>query len=293
LPSLGIVAAGVLWGLFWMPIRWLGALGLEGAWPGAAVYAACVVLMLPVVPFRWVRLRRHWRALAVSGLFMGTAFTCYSTSFLLTDVVRTILLFYLTPVWGTILGFLLLGERLTAARACALVLGIAGMLVVFGLGAAIPWPRNLGDWLALVSGMAWAYGSLTLYKMGSVATFEQTLSFVTGALITTMIVIALGGAAMGATPSAETLLEAAPLAAAAAFYVVPMLVLTVWPATLLSPGRVGILLMSEVVVGVASAALLSGEPFGVREFIGAALIVSAAAVEVLGRGQKPSSVMSP
>ncbi len=61
--------------------------------------------------------------------------------------------------------------------------------------------------------------------------------------------------------------------------------LAMWPATELSPGRVGMLLMVEVLVAVASAALLADEMFGLREFIGATLIIAAAVVEVL-RQQK-------
>ncbi len=293
LPSLGIVLAGVLWGLFWLPVRALGELGLEGAWPGAIVYAACVVLLLPTIPFRWSYLRQYWRPLSLSGLFTGTAFACYSTSLLLTEVVRTILLFYLTPVWGTALGVVLLGERLTITRVMALALGITGLLVVFGLGAEFPWPRNLGDWLALISGMAWAYGSLRLYKMGSVATLEQILSFVVGALIVTLIGLAFGGAVFGSPPSAAILLDVLPFGLLSALYVVPMLFLTVWPATLLSPGRVGILLMGDVVVGVASAALLAGETFGLREFLGAILIISAGAAEVFDRRAGATTVSTP
>ena len=72
-----------------------------------------------------------------------------------------------------------------------------------------------------------------------------------------------------------------------------MLFLTIWPATLLSPGRVGILLMGELVVGVSSAALLSGEPFGFRELLGTLLIISAGAVEVFGRRAAAPSVSKP
>ena len=284
-PSLGIVLGGALWGLFWLPVRAIGEMGLAGAWPGAVIYAGCLAVLLPVLVFRWRNLVRYWRPLAICGLFTGTAFACYSTSLLLTEVVRTILLFYLTPVWGTLLGLLLLGERLTVRRAVALALGMAGLLVVLGIGAQFPWPRNLGDWLALVSGVAWAYGSLCLYRMGAVAVTEQILTFVAGSLVVTLAGIALGGAAFGGLPPAAVLREALPLGLLSALYVVPMLFLTIWPATLLSPGRVGILLMSEVVVGVTSAAAFAGESFGAREALGTMLIVAAGAVEVFGRGR--------
>ena len=61
--------------------------------------------------------------------------------------------------------------------------------------------------------------------------------------------------------------------------------LTICPATVLSPGRVGMLLMVEVIVGEASAAILTDEQFGVRELAGTVLIISAGVVEVL-RQQK-------
>lgn len=288
LPSLGIVVGGALWGLFWLPLRAIGDYGLQGAWPGALLYAICFVLMLPLVATRWRSLRTHWWPLFLCGLFTGAAFASYATSLLLTDVVRTILLFYLSPVWATLLGMLLLGERLTLVRVTALAFGFIGMLVVLGLGAQFPWPRNLGDWLALASGMAWAYGSLRLYKMGPVASFEQILSFIFGGLLVFAVALALGGGVFGANPGWPALWSAAPLGLLSVLYLLPMFFLTIWPASLLSPGRVGILLMSEIVVGVTSAALLSGEPFGFREMIGTLLILAAGVVEVFGRSNKKS-----
>jgi len=291
LPSAGIVLGGMLWGLFWVPVRALGALGLEGAWPSAIIFGCCLLVLLPMLPFRWRHLARHWRPLLLGGLFTGTALAFYSTSLLLTDVARSILLFYLTPVWSTLLGMALLGERLTAVRAAALVLGGAGLLVVLGIGGhRMPWPRNSGDWLALASGLAWAYGSLRLYRMGAVAVPEQIFTFFVGSLGVSLAGIALGGAVFGdavfgGVPSASVLREAIPAGLLAVPLVLPMVFLTLWPATLLSPGRVGILLMSEVVVGVASAAAFSGEPFGPREALGTALIVGAGAIEVLGQAR--------
>ena len=53
-----------------------------------------------------------------------------------------------------------------------------------------------------------------------------------------------------------------------------------WATALLDPARVGILLMSEVLIGALSAALLVGEPLLPYELIGGALVLSAAILEV-------------
>lgn len=54
----------------------------------------------------------------------------------------------------------------------------------------------------------------------------------------------------------------------------------VWAAARLEPARVGILLMSEVLVGVIAAALFAGERLGELEAVGGALVVAAAVMEV-------------
>ena len=290
LPSIAIVVGGMMWGLFWIPIHAIGRLGLTGAWPGALIYAACVTLLLPLLIMRRRQIGRQFRQLVWCGLLTGAAFSLYATSLFLTDVVRVILLFYLTPVWGTLLGMFVLGERLTVPRVVALVSGLLGLLVVLGIGANFPLPQSLGDWLALASGMIWAYGSLRLYQMDGVGVSDQVLSFIGGSLLVSSLTVVIGGELFSGLQHDGVLQAAVPLAFLAALFVIPMLFLTLWPATVLTPARVGLLLMSEVVVGVGSAALYSGAEFGRREIIGTLLIVAAGFIEVMWRPKtKPGS----
>ena len=68
--------------------------------------------------------------------------------------------------------------------------------------------------------------------------------------------------------------------ALALIWLLPVIGLTVYGASRLDPGRVAIFLMLEIVIGLASAAWLLDEPFGVRETIGALLIGGAMLAEV-------------
>ena len=68
--------------------------------------------------------------------------------------------------------------------------------------------------------------------------------------------------------------------ALALIWLLPVIGLTVYGASRLDPGRVAIFLMLEIVIGLASAAWLLDEPFGVRETIGATLIGAAMLTEV-------------
>ncbi len=288
LPVAGIVLGGALWGLIWMPLRWLGEAGLPGAWAGTAIFVFTVALLVPVAFRNRHRMARNATALLLCGAFTGMAFSLYATSILLTEVVRAILLFYLTPVWGTALGIAYLGERLTWTRTLAMLSGFAGLVVVLGGPGNLPLPRNTGDWLALTSGMAWAVGTLNLYRMRQIPAMDQMLAFAGGSLAVSLATLGLGGAvlgisAIGGMPDTGAAVRAAPFAFLTALYVLPMLYLTIWPATVLSPGRIGILLMGDVVVSVATAAAFAGEPFGWREGIGTVLVIGAGVIETLGR----------
>lgn len=281
-PSIGLVIGGVLWGLFWIPLRALDDQGVSGGWPITLIYIAILPMLLPVFFFRPKLVQSPLPALIKCGLFTGTAFALYSISLFFTDVVRVLLLFYLTPVWSTLMGYFLLGESIGKTRLLAIVLGLVGLVVILGLGEQFPWPRNIGDWLALISGISWAYGSVCIYQLKSSTTFEQMLVFVVGGLFVSLCAILFGGSLINKEISLPLITSAIPLVILSALFILPMIFLTVWPARVLSPGRVGLLLMSEVVVGVGSAALLTGEPFGMRETIGTALVISAGLVEVLG-----------
>ena len=283
--GIALLVGGAMWGLYWIPVRFLEHQGLTGSWPGIVLYVAALIGLVPFLGRYRSVLFSYWRGLLLSGVFTGAAFSLYTTSLVYTDVVRSILLFYLTPVWGTVLGMLFLGERLAGRRILGLVFGIGGLFVVLGGEQGVPLPRNTGDWLALFSGMAWAMGSLGLYRAQGTPVPIQVLAFLTGALLVAGLGIAVEQQLGLVAPTREVFSSVAPYALLSALFVLPMLFLTIWPATILSPARVGLLLMSEVVVGLFSAALLSGEPFGFRELVGAALIVGAAVLEIAPRSK--------
>ena len=114
---------------------------------------------------------------------------------------------------------------------------------------------------------------------------EKVTMFTIFALLLSFFLIFWQQGDFGGMPGIEELQKGWYWILMIAVGMLPITYLTIWPATVLSPGRVGVLLMVEVLVGVGSAALLSDETFGLREMIGSLLIVSAGVVEVV-RQQK-------
>ena len=277
-PETAIAISGALWGLYWIPIRHLEAHGVGVVWATLGLFTAALAIFAPI-------LARHPPARAVftprmlaTGLLTGGSFVLYTVSIVLTEVVTAILLFYLSPVWATALGRVLLGERLTGSRLLALALGLGGLWVVLGGESGVPLPRNAGDWCALTAGTTWALGTLRVHQDAAVSPIAHTASlFVGGAVV--IAVIALLPAFDGPVPDIDAPTTAVVLMLAVLSVVSAGGIL--WGARLISPGRAGLLLMMEVITGLASAAMLAGEPFGVSQAVGSTLIVAAALVEVL------------
>ncbi len=284
-PSIAIAFGAAFWGLYWIPIRGIEQAGVHAFWTGPVIFGSSTLLFLPLILTRMHNYVAHWRHILLPGLLTGFAFALYIASLNLTDVVRAILLFYMSPLWSTLLGILLLKERLTGNRVVALLLAFSGLYIVLVVEGGLPIPRNNGDWFALTSGLCWSIGSVKLFQDGAQMILEKVTMFVVCALLMSLLLVFWQQGNLAGMPDIDTLETGWYWILIVAVGMLPITYLTIWPATLLSPGRVGMLLMVEVLVGVGSAAILTDEVFGLREFTGATLIISAAVVEVL-RQQK-------
>ena len=287
-PSLGIAFSSALWGLFWIPVRAIEEAGISVQWTGPVLFACVSLIFLPIALMRWRVLRQAGPGLILTGLLPGTAFAFYAVSFNMTDVVHALLLFYVSPIWSTLLGLLLLGERLNLNRVAALIMGLGGLAVVLGDGVSFPWPRQMGDWFALASGLCWSFASVRLFKGGSTFIFEKTFAFIAGSFVVGVVLALLPLGIENALPDMASLKHGWLWIAGVALFLLPATWLTIWPTTVLSPARIGILFMTEAIVGIGSAAWLTDEPFGSREILGTALIMGAALVEVLRKPDRPA-----
>jgi drug/metabolite transporter (DMT)-like permease len=276
------VLSAAFWGLFWIPLREFESAGLSAAWAGVGQFLTPCLVMLPMAVWLAVNGKPTGLGCWKTAIFTGGAFALYADSLLLTEVARALILFYVSPVWSTVLEIVLMKRRLTVARVLAIVMGLAGLYVILGGNGDLPLPRNVGDWLALLAGMSWAYGSTRVRLSPEVTLFENVFSFFTFAAVIGLAVALLPIDALGQPPSTGETLNFLPwLLLITIGFLIPVMCMQLYAVKLVDPGRVGILFQSEVVLGVASAAILTDEPFGWQEAIGATLVVGASLTEVL------------
>jgi drug/metabolite transporter (DMT)-like permease len=282
-PEIVVAIASAAWGLFWIPLRAFEQRGLGPAWATLTQFLVPLIILAPFAFIRWRRGQPTGIEQYRTGLLIGAAVALYLQSLLLTDVARALILFYAMPAWGTIFEVVLMRRRLTRWRGFALLLSLSGMLIILGVGDPQSISMNIGDLMALISGILFAYGAMRVRQAPETSVFEQLLAFFLYGSIAALALAMLPLAVLGQPPSIERLVSLAPwLVFLAAGFLIPVMWGIYWGSQNVDPGRLGILLQIEAVVGIGSAALLAGEPFGLRQGVGAILVMSASVVEVIG-----------
>ena len=281
------LSAGV-WGLYWYPLRTIESVGMTGSW-SVVFFNACPLIVL--LPLLLVQIRKFIAIVAptlLAAIMIGLAFTFYANGLVETTVVRATLLYYLTPVWSTLIGVIWLSEPFTRVRVIAIGLALLGLLLLLSVGGeSASHPLNIGDLYSLLSGVFWAFGVATLNRWPGI----PILPLATFIFFSTTIVSAFFAGVINVDPLPDLgMLESAFATAAlwSIFVFLPCFCIIFRVSQILFPGRVGILTMSEVVVAIVSASiLLPEERMQLLQWVGAIAIVLAGLVEViLGYGNK-------
>ena len=281
--TLGIflaLSAGV-WGLYWLPLRSIEELGVSASWSVVLFNACPLVVLVPLLLFNYQQLKGLVGPTTLAGLMIGIAFNLYANGLLETTVARATLLYYLTPIWSTLLGVVWLSEPLTKARIIAIGVALIGLFLLLSNANSSNQALNIGDLYSFMSGIFWAIGVSVLNRWATI----PILPLLACTFLATTLFSALTAGLLPANPVPD--LQAVKMALPAAafwaiFIFVPSFFIIFRISQLLFPGRVGILTMTEAIVAIVSAAILiPEESMLLLQWLGAGAIIMAGLIEVL------------
>ena len=274
------LSAGV-WGLYWLPLRSIEELGVTASWSVVLFNACPLVVLVPLLLFNYQQLKGLVGPTILAGLMIGIAFNLYANGLLETTVARATLLYYLTPIWSTLLGVVWLSEPLTKARIIAIGVALIGLFLLLSNASSSNQALNIGDLYSFMSGIFWAIGVSVLNRWAAI----PILPLLAFTFLATTLFSALTAGLMPANPVPD--LQAVKMALPAAafwaiFIFVPSFFIIFRISQLLFPGRVGILTMTEAIVAIVSAAILiPEESMLLLQWLGAGAIIMAGLIEVL------------
>ena len=292
LASAAVAYCGLIWGVYWLPLRHLAQTGFTGSWASAAFFVASVPPALIMGYIARRELRTHGWSLLWLSVANGTVLTLYSNAYTRTTVFNVLFLFYLSPVWSVLITRFVLRERTGRGRLIAVALGLIGLATMLTDGGGWPIPRNLGDWMALSAGLLWAICTILIRRNQHIGAVANTVAFYFGGFWPALLfALATDG---NQIPDLDAVRASWPMLVGVAWLGwLPSQIALFWGVSRISPVRTGILLMTELVSGVGTAAWLSGDPISLQQALGGALILGAGLGDVLTTHERPTPAPMP
>lgn len=273
LPVASLLFAATMWGVFWVPLRWLEGLGLGGIWLTLLIYTGTLVFAIPLVVMHRKEIGGSSGLLAGLALSSGWCNTSFILALLDGEVVRVILLFYLSPVWATILARVFLKEIPSIKSWLVLLVALAGaMVMLWSPDIGYPWPASTADWLALSSGLTFAMTNMFV-NMASKVSIQLKVS------TSWLGVIFVAGLFLLVRTENISGIDLQPILYAMLVGVTFMGAMTwavVYGVTHMPVHRSAVILLFEVVASLVSTYLLIDERLNMLEWIGGIAVVAAA-----------------
>ncbi len=272
-PVLLLLWAATFWGSVWYPLRLLETAGLSGLWTTWVIFTVAAVPGLWLV---WPYRRTLWEQpglLLLIALANGWLNTAFVLAVLDGNVVRVLLLFYLSPLWSTLLGWWWLGERPSRFGLATLALAMAGaLLMLWNPQLGFPWPQDQADWLAISAGLGFSFSNVAVRRLKHLPSVMKAAVTWWGVVVVVGVWLLLTQAPMP-TISSNAWIGAVALGGIGIFSASLALIVGVEKMPV---HRSAVILLFELVAGAVSSQLLTDEIVTVVEWSGGALIMLAA-----------------
>lgn len=273
--TFGLLFGASTWGIIWYPYRLLEQAGISGV--ASCFYTYAIAVILGMLLFA-----RHWRGLlttpsAVLWLALAAGWTNLSYVLAVIDgeVMRVMLLFYLSPLWTLILAHFWLHERTGWLGAVTIAISLVGaFIMLWQPNAGLPLPQNNAEWMALSSGMGFAMTNVLTRKAHHLSLREKSMAVWVGVVLMALMFVPFQAASL---PNPDSI-------AGNHWGIVGVIGLLLMCATVLvqygithTPvTRASVIFLFELVVAAVSSYWLAGEAMSAREWLGGSLIIVAA-----------------
>lgn len=262
------------WGLVWYPYRLLELSGVSGALSCFVTYL--IPLLVGAVFFR----RQHrsardfrWMLLGI-GITAGWTNLAYVLAILHGEVMRVLLLFYLSPLWTVIFARLLLGERPNRYGYLVISMAFAGAVtMLWQPRLGVPLPRSSAEWLALSAGLTFAATNVLSRRGKEIPVDLKSLGVWAGVSLLSLLAMAFYPAEFVVISRLSQADWTLLLALGAIMFLVT--VITQYGLTHTPANQSIVIFLFELVVAAVSSYFLANEALGVRDWLGGMLIVAA------------------
>ena len=271
----GLLFGATAWGVIWYPYRIMQEAGVSGI--ASSFYTYSIAAMLGGLLFA-----RNWRglkALPQSAWWLALVAGWTNLSYVLAvidgEVMRVMLLFYLSPLWTLILAHFWLHEKIGWHGVIVMAVSLAGAFVMLWQpGNNLPIPHNQAEWLALSAGMGFALTNVITRRSSHLSLRVKSMAVWLGVI----------GMAAIMMPFVDEAFPSPTFFTVTHWLVMGLIALLLMAATFLvqygitqiQASRAAVIFLFELVVAAIASYCLADEVMTLHEWIGGTLIVGAA-----------------
>ena len=272
LPIISLLTAATLWGVAWYPLRIAESFAMTGLWTTLLAYTGALVIGLAFFRAQLSQIKQQPLLLFVIAVANGWLNVAFILAVIDGNVVRVILLFYLSPIWSTLLGWLVLKEQISAWSVATLVVAMTGAItMLWDPELGFPWPQHYTDWLAITAGIGFSISNVTVRKLQQVSIGLKTVAAWVGVTIVALVWIILGGVSV---PDVSGQIWSWTLFIGTVMIVI-MTLSVQYGVTHMPVYQSAIILLFELVAAALSAQWLSDEVTTAKEWVGGSMIMLA------------------
>jgi drug/metabolite transporter (DMT)-like permease len=274
LPTFGLLFGATVWGIIWYPYRLLEEAGISGAAASVATYFFALLIGGIVFMRGWRHLRRVPSAIIPLALAAGWTNLAYVLAVIDGEVMRVLLLFYLSPLWTLLLSHLLLDERTGRRGVAVIAISLTGAFIMLWHPESPPLPQNFAEWLALSAGVGFALTNVLTRRAVHLTLAAKSFAVWGGVVVLALLLLPFSN--IPAPAISDVTGQQWLLMAALGGILMLTTLLVQYGITHTLVTRASVIFLFELVVAALSSWWLANEAMTLREWLGGTLIVAAA-----------------
>lgn len=274
----GLLFGALCWGIIWYPYRIMSEAGVSGV--ASSFYTYSIATFIAGIYFA-----KFWRDtfkvplnIIWLSLIAGWTNLSYVLAVIDGEVMRVMLLFYLSPLWTLILAHFWLKEKTQLTGYIAIAISLLGaFIMLYDFSSPMitfPMPSSRSDWFALSAGIGFSLTNVITRKSSHLTIKAKSFAVWIGVVLASLLFIIVTG---------DTLHSASLLTwnnwlilTVIALLLIAATGLVQYGVTKITATRASVLFLFELVVAAVASYYLAHEVMAWNEWLGGLLIISAA-----------------
>ena len=272
LPIFSLLFGAFVWGIIWYPYRLMANAGVSGIYSSFYVFILTIAIALPYFFIAKKKVPIWSKDFWLLALVAGYTNISYVLAVIDGEVVRVMLLFYLSPVWTIFLAHFMLNEDTQKRHYIAVFISLIGAVIMFWEPGYLIHLDSKSDWLALSSGLGFAITNVMTRKHAHMTVNQKALAIWLGVIVVAIICIMFDKNAMPTLDFFRPVDAAIMMVIAVSLFLSTLLVQ--FGVTQIKAVEASRFCLFEIVVAAISSYFLVGESIAFNEWLGGIFIIA-------------------